>query len=245
MGFFIAARVNISFLWNGAMFKVSLINSPMRLHTTWILVYVLIISCRTGTNVTNSWTSKDAPRKPLQKVIIVPLMPDDERTFREKVGQQLATNFAGEGYITTTAYAEYGPKAFDKLSETQALKKISGSNIDGVLIVTLLDQEKEKQYTSGSVSYNPITSRQHRLWNYYTTSNARVNSSGYYSKDPKYFIETNLYDVKGNKLLYAAQSETFDRASADKLASNYAKAIVENMQEHNLLLKNHKVEEKK
>jgi hypothetical protein len=217
----------------------------MRLHTYWILLFTLIVSCRTTTNVTNSWTSKDAPRKPLQKVMIVALMPDDERTLREKLEQQLATNFAGQGYMTTSAYAEYGPKAFEKLSETKALKKISASNIDGVLIVTLLDKEKEKGYRPGSVSYSPLNSRQYRLWNHYTTSNARVNSNNYYSKDTKYFIQTNLYDVKGNKLLYAAQSETFDKTSADKLASNYAKAVVENMQEHDLLLKNHKVEEKK
>jgi hypothetical protein len=213
-------------------------------HFLLLSIAICVLSCGPTTNVTNSWTSKDAASKPLEKVMILAMMPEQERTLREQLEQQLSTNLATEGYMSTSAYAEYGPKAFEKLSETQALKKLRTNNIDGVLIVTLLDKEKEERYTPGSVSYYPVNTRYNRFWGYYTTYYSRVFTPGYYTKNTRYFIETNLYDMKGNKLIYSAQSETVDMESAQKLATDYARAIVKNMQEHSLLLKHHKEEKK-
>ena len=203
-----------------------------------IIFLSFLTACGPRTNVTKSWSSTDAPGKPLNKVMIVAIMPEKDRILREQMEQKLAENFAAEGYTTTSAYAEYGPKALQGLNEAQALKKIKSSNIDGVITISLLDREKEESYAPGKVTYFPFANRYNRFWSYYTTYFKRVYSPTYYTTGTNYFIETNLYDVVFNKLLYAAQSETFDLAKAQNLAATYSIAIVKNMKEKKLLNKN-------
>jgi hypothetical protein len=44
-----------------------------------------------------------------------------------------------------------------------------------------------------------------------------------------------LYDLTGNKLLYSAQSESFDPSSVMQLASDYSKKIIGDMARQGLV----------
>jgi hypothetical protein len=205
------------------------------------LPILLMLSCSSGTKVTNSWNEKSIEHKPLNKVIIIALTANKDRTLREQLEQRLAESLSAEGYSTTSAYFEYGPKAFEGMKEQQVLRKLKTSGIDGVITVTILDKEKEKNRVPGSVTYQPARARpvrSNRFWGDYTNRYNRIYKPGYYTTSTKYFIETNLYDVTTNQLLYSAQSETFDPSSAQSLAADYSKAIVKDMKEKQLLKSN-------
>jgi hypothetical protein len=203
---------------------------------TFLYVPILfLLSCASGTKVTNSWNATNVEHKPLSKVIIIALTANKDRALREQLEQRLAESLSAEGYSTTSAYFEYGPKAFEGMKEQQVLRKLKTSGIDGVITVTILDKEKEKNRVPGKVSIQPARVRSNRFWGDYTTRYNRIYQPGYYTTSTKYFIETNLYDVTTNQLLYSAQSETFDPSSAQSLAAEYSKAIVKDMKEKQLL----------
>ena len=49
------------------------------------------------------------------------------------------------GYTAISALQEYGPKAFDNLTEKEALEKIKTSGANAVVTIVLLDKQKEKK----------------------------------------------------------------------------------------------------
>jgi hypothetical protein len=199
------------------------------------LPILVLLSCSSSTKVTNSWNAANTEHKPLNKVMIIALTANKDRTLREQLEQRLAEGLSAEGYNTTSAYFEYGPKAFEGMKEQAVLRKLSTSGIDGVITVSILDKEKEKNHIRGTVTRQPMRVRSGRFWGDYNARYNRIYEPGYYTTSTKYFIETNLYDVTTNQLLYSAQSETFDPSSAQSLAINYSKAIVKDMKEKQLL----------
>lgn len=53
-----------------------------------------------------------------------------------------------------------------------------------------------------------------------------VTSQGYYTDDVSVFLETKLYDVESEELAWSAQSETFDRKTAEDVMDSVIKALV-------------------
>ncbi|NDF99240.1 MAG: hypothetical protein EB101_10010, partial [Chitinophagia bacterium] len=45
----------------------------------------------------------------------------------------------------------------------------------------------------------------------------------------RYFWESNLYDLSDGKLIYSAQSQSFDPSSSDVLGREYGKLIVDDI----------------
>jgi hypothetical protein len=48
-------------------------------------------------------------------------------------------------------------------------------------------------------------------------------------------LETNLYDVKTEKLIWSGQSETWSKDSKDQIINDVIKAVVNNLQKNKLL----------
>jgi len=48
-------------------------------------------------------------------------------------------------------------------------------------------------------------------------------------------LETNLYDVKTEKLIWSGQSETFSRDSKDQIIKDVIKAVINDLQKNKLI----------
>ena len=78
----------------------------------------------------------------------------------------------------------------------------------------------------------------YRNWfGYYRTVYGRVYTPGYYNTQTKYYWESNLYQVAAEKLIYSAQSESFDPSSVKKLASDYSGKLINDMMKQGLVAK--------
>lgn len=193
-------------------------------------------ACSNSTHITSSWNNPDsAAVRPLQKVMIVALLPDRDRDLRQRIEQEVATKLAMEGFVTVSAFTQFGPQAFEGKKEKEVLESFAKAGVDGVMTISLLDKEKEKNYVPGKVTYYPGPTRYNRFWGYYRTYARRVHSPGYYTTSTRYFLETNLYDTQRSVLLYSSQSEAVDPGSVENLAGDYAKALVNDMKDKKLL----------
>ena len=194
-----------------------------------IPILVLLSAC-SNSRITSSWVDPYS-KTPLKKVMVVALLDDKDRRLKEQMENQLAQELTAQGLSATTAYHDFGPKSFEGMKESEVIKQLRTSGIDGVISIVLLDQSKEKNYVAGNVNYEPQTVfvRTSRFYGYYTTIYNRVVTPGYYQTNTNYFFETNLYDVSRNKLLYSAQSETFDPSSVENMAEKHSKAIIKDM----------------
>lgn len=65
--------------------------------------------------------------------------------------QHLVNDLTELGYTATSSLKEYGPKAFEKITEHYVLDKIKNSGFDSVLTNVLLDKSKERHYVPGRI----------------------------------------------------------------------------------------------
>lgn len=199
-----------------------------------LILLVVLMGC-SSSKITSSWTANNTVAKKFNKIMVVALIKESDRTIREKMEQHMIGDLKELGYNAVSAYEEYGPKAFTDMAENAALDKLKNSNVDAVITIVLLDKEKERQYIPGRMIYTPYASRYNRFWGYYTTISDRIYSPGYYQTNTKYFWETNFYDMNTKELLYSSQTQSFDPASSETLGHEYGKMIVANMVKNNVL----------
>lgn len=197
-------------------------------------LFLLLAAC-SSTNVTNSWKDKDIEQASFRKVMVIAMVPETDRALRQRMEDQMVDDLVKRGYNAVSSLSEYGPKAFAGMNERQVLQDLNKGKIDGVITVSLLNTEQSENYIPGSVRYEPYALVYNRFWGYYQTIYNRVYTPGYRDRQTNYFFETNLHDVRSNKLLYSAQSKSFDPSSAKQIANDVAKAVVKDMQKNGIL----------
>ncbi|MBE7171772.1 MAG: hypothetical protein INR73_14380 [Williamsia sp.] len=197
----------------------------------------LMISCGSSTKVTSSWKAEGAASNStsLKKIMVVALLPEKDRNLQQVMEKGLVDKLAEKNIQAFSAYQQYGPNSISR-NERQALKRIKKSGVDGVITIVLLDKQKERDYVPGNVMARPYGFYYNRFWGYYTTVYDRVYTPGYYETNTNYFFESNLYSLNADKLLYSAQTESFDPSSTERLAKEYSKSIVEDMSKGGVLV---------
>lgn len=198
------------------------------------VLFIIFTGC-SSSRITSSWKAENVTPKAYHKILVLGLINEPDRTIREKMEEHIVGDLKGLGYNAVCSCNEFDPKAFENINEQEALEKLSNSGIDAVLTVVLLDKAKEKYYIPGRVYYSPYVIYHNRFYGYYRTMYDRVYQPGYYETSTKYFWESNFYTLEGKDLLYSAQSQSFDPASASSLSHEYGEMIVKDMVKNNVL----------
>ncbi|MDX2045378.1 MAG: hypothetical protein SFU87_01245 [Chitinophagaceae bacterium] len=200
------------------------------------LLFSLFIMGCTSSHITSSWKAENIQPKNYNKIIVLALVREADRSLREKMEEHLAGDLKTLGYNAYCSCDEYNPKEFENMNEEQAMGKLRNSGVDAVLTIVLLNKTKERYYLPGRVQYSPYAIYYDRFWGYSRIMYDRIYSPGYYVTDTKYFWETNFYDLTSNQLLYSAQSQSFDPNSSETLGHHYGKMIIKDMVNKKLLL---------
>lgn len=191
------------------------------------LFTVLLFGSCSSTKLTSSWAAPDASSvSQFNKVLVIGLMGAKDRNLRENVENTIVKDLQARGINAGSAFAEYGPKAFEGLNEASALKKIKDKGFDGTFTIALLDKTKEKTYNPGMVNVVPQT---YRFWGYYRTIYTRIYEPGYYSVTNRFVLEANFYSLNKEKLLYSAQTKSQDPSSPQSLAADFSKKLFDDM----------------
>ncbi len=205
----------------------------------WIAAVLVmsLIGCSTATKITTSWKADSIVAQKYNKLIVVGLIKDSDRSIQEKMENHLVGDLKELGYNAVSSLQEYGPRAFDKMDESQVLGKLKNSGVDAVVTIVLLDKKREQRYMPSSIHYSPFGYYHNRFGRYYGTMQMRIYEPGYYVTDTKYFWESNFYDMNTQDLIYSAQTSSFDPVNVESLGHDYGKMIVKDMVNQNVLLK--------
>lgn len=197
-------------------------------------LFLLLAAC-SSTNVLNSWKDKEVVEQTtLKKVMVLAMVPEKERVLRQELESEMVEDLQKRGFTAVSALQEYGPKSFVGMNEKQVMQQLDRSKIDGVITISLQDTETSEHYKPGTVRYEPYAVRYNRFYRTYQTFYERIYTPGYTEQQTNYFFETNLYHLNSNKLLYSAQSKSFDPSSASQIAKEVAKAVVKDMEKNNI-----------
>ncbi len=207
-------------------------------YIKWVgLVGILAIAGCGSSRITSSWKAGNIVPKKFNKIMVVGLIREVDRTIQENMENHFVGDLKALGYDAVSSLQEYGPKAFENLTEATAVGKIKSNGVDAVITIVLLDKERERSYVPGRVFHSPYDYYQRRFWGYYGTLYQRIYEPGYYVTNTRYFWESNLYDMMGgnDSLIYSVQTESFASENAASLGHEYGRLIVKNMVKQGLL----------
>jgi len=167
-----------------------------------LLAISLLTACGSSTQITKSWTDpslNSASIKPFNKVLVIAQLKDDStrRIAEDKiVGSSPRGNF-----IQSYNYLKPSEQ-----EENLVIADLLRDGIDGLILMRLTDVEKSTSYVQGTSYYGGWGYR----GGYYGGYGYGYGTPGYYQEDKTYHVETNIYDVKTNKLLWSGTVSTLN-----------------------------------
>lgn len=90
----------------------------------WLILTILFAGC-SSSRITSSWTSTTVNPKKYDKVLVLAISGDPDRTYREQMEAYMTIDLKALGYNAVSSVCEYGPKAFDNMKEDEAVSELS------------------------------------------------------------------------------------------------------------------------
>ncbi len=187
-----------------------------------MIVVVIVLSCN-STRITSSWRepNKEVAINNLNKVLVVALFKNE--TSRRKAEDEMAGYLKGKGVVS---YA-YLDKNISSKNEDDIRDKIKIDGFDGAVTMRLIDVDKEQVYVPGNISSYPQYYQ--RFSGYYSRNWGFYNTPGYYNTTKTYTVETNVFSIKEDRIIWTGITKTTDPAGVDKMTQEIVKVVYKNM----------------
>jgi hypothetical protein len=98
-----------------------------------------------------------------------------------------------------------------------------------VLTLALLDSKIVESYHPGTAYYPYSSGYYGSFYGYYGYYYPQVYTEGYYSTDKSFYLETNLYDLKADKLLWSVQSEAHNPENLEEWFKKYSEMLINHL----------------
>jgi len=202
-----------------------------------------LAACKTttATSFSQSYRNPGYEETVFKRLLIIGIAPDPDgrRAFEDALAAAIAT----QGGSAAPSYTLLPND--EKLSEDELHAVIADNGVDGVLITRLLSVDKSKEYTPPKTYSNPETRYYPAGWGYgygyggfygfYGTTYAEVHEPGYFDTSTTLKIESNLYSVATNELVWTGQSETIDPDSIDDARASVTQAVAKKLKAERLI----------
>jgi hypothetical protein len=212
----------------------------MKYLTLSIIVIILLLqACSPGIRVTNSWKNPtpDSPGKKYKAIFITALT--DNQFARDMFEENLAEAAQVRGYTTTRSGLLFTPTFTQKLipSKEQILQKVQESNCDAIFTVALVNKEDLARYVQGEVNTAPSYGWYGSFGGYYGTIAGPIYTPGYYTNDRVYYLVSNLFDAKTEKILWSVRTEAYNPSSIEKFSKEYTATIIKQLERDGIIKK--------
>ena len=203
-----------------------------------LISMVLLLSSCANTKISQSWVDPEH-KKSYNDLLIIGIGESEqnrrayESYFVEELGVQKIEAEASYKLI----------KSDKKIDRETVTKAIDGLEIDGVIVTHLTNVDEETIYRP-SMDYMPMYGGGYYggMYSYYPHVNSYVSRPGYYTTHETYTLETNLYDVESEELVWSARSRTFSPESVQEVIVDLTKLLIKDLDEKNLIKKKEKSE---
>ncbi len=185
----------------------------------------LIISCA-GTELTHKQVNEAYKGKPVSDILVIAITgnEDTRRSFERKFVAQLES--AGVEAISSE---DAIPMPADlELKKETILNAVNKFENDAVIITHLIDKEKKEVNTRVGHPHSGY-------YGFYLSRYSYAYDPGYSSTRTTLRLETNLYDVKTEKLIWSGQSKTWSKDSKYQIINDVIKVVINDLQNNKLI----------
>jgi hypothetical protein len=200
-----------------------------------LVLLFFAISCAPYSDITGSWTTSRHPDKTYKSLLVMSLTP--HAVPKSILENDLAEQFEKNG-LRAFKSIDLFPPSFgkDTINKDQLKGVVKEKNIDALFTVSLIKKETDSHYVPGDCVYAPMMFGYYgNFWGYYSYWYPCVYSSGYYVTTEIYYLEFNLYDAESDKMVWSAQSQTYDPDKLAFFSKELASLIVRRMKHDGII----------
>ena len=194
-----------------------------------VFSFMFITAC-SNTKITSVWMDQKKEGTSFNDILVIGIAEEEHnrRLFEEAFTTQL--NAAGtEGEVSYRILPEGITINRDTVAEA-----IDGKDIDAVIVTHLVSVKEETVYRQ-NMDYRPTYGYYNGLYSYYPHVNSYVHQPGYYTTHDVVLLETNLYEVKSEELVWSAQSRSFAPESAQEVIDDLVRLVIKDLKEKALI----------
>lgn len=198
------------------------------------LVCALALAANASAQWVSTWKSPDAPpieRQPGSKIVALVIQADeDNRRTSENV---LADELTTRGARGVPSYTLLPPEELK--NEELARTNFEAAGVRGVVVMRLVDVSTKKSYSPATYYSMPYYGT---FWNgYYNYGWNAVYSPGYIREDMIVSVETLVYDLERDRLVWAGMSRTTNPKDANAFIRKLVKDATKQMRKDGVLAK--------
>jgi hypothetical protein len=187
------------------------------------LAAALLITAASGPTFTSSWMSPDAAGVSFAGRKVAAVVMSADQDLRISAEEQLARELTARNIQGVAAYRII-PRE-ETFSAERARPWIERAAVEGVVVLRPVSVETERTYSPAVWTQNYYTT----LWGYYGYGWSGFYDPGGVREDSVLVVESLIYDVPRDQLLWAGVSTTTNPKEAQKFVAELAAATVEEM----------------
>jgi hypothetical protein len=188
--------------------------------TTGVLL-VLLSGCA-STTFKSTWSDPQAEPIRFQRTLAVFMSPNEgvRRASEDRLVQLIGPARSAASYTLLSRE--------DLEDKERAKEKVRAAGFDGAVVMRVIGERQE-------VTYEPPTYYRGYWGGYHARGWGTVYDPGYMRTDTIVSVETNVYSLAEDKLLWSGVSETFDPRDTVNMVNEIAEAAAKRMRERGLL----------
>jgi hypothetical protein len=195
----------------------------------------VLLGCSPSTQIVKTWTdpSLNAGNVPsYDKVLVIAQLKDD--SSRRIAEDKMVASSPKGNFVASYNYLKPGQN-----NQNIAVADLLKDGIEAIILMRLTDVAKTTDYVQGNAYYG--------AWGYgrgfyggyggWGYGGVMYATPGYYEQNKTYYVETSIYDVKSNKLLWSGTTSTLNPTKATEALDDIILAIKTELNNKGLIKK--------
>lgn len=191
----------------------------------WVALSACVLMACASTKLLDHWADPDYSGARLRNVVVFVL--DTEETRRRQAEDEYVRRLGAEGVEASAAYTLFTK---EEEGDLETLKvRIKELGFDGAIASRLVGVTSDYQWVPGTHYATGPYHAYYGFGSYYSYAYHHVYEPGYMVEEKKVKVETNVYTVTDEKLVWSGLSETFDPTSAVQVIEDVVSLVVKEM----------------
>jgi hypothetical protein len=191
---------------------------------TYLLSFLLLQLCAlpATAQLRTVWDDTRFLQEPMKKLLLIVQFHDKD--LRGEASESLLKALSGKGIVMIDAYSMLHYDSMYRYSTLE--RKFDSAGVDGILIARLVDVRESDMYIMPGDVIPPYAYNYFEYYSfYYYNDLGIITRPGYYEKQGREFrIDLNLYQNRGDMIVWGAQYRLSSYAKTAKALSPVAKA---------------------
>jgi hypothetical protein len=184
----------------------------------------------TSTRFTSTWKAPDVGPVDFAGKQVVALVLSKNEGMRRAAEDALARELTARGMYGVAAYTLIPTAEIQDRAKAKA--RLQQAGVQGVVAMRVVSQEQQVTYVPGTVWASPSYGS---FWGYYDYGWGTVYDPGYLTTDTIVSVETLIYSVTRDKLLWAGVSQTTNPSKVDSFIQELVNEAAKEMTEQGLV----------